>query len=110
MRHLAPLPLLALAALLLSLAGPWATVAAEPDGDKVFGTVRGRVLNDEDPLGQFRLQVERQTGAGWIDAGWAEVVRPMVDEASFQLPEVGDEVLLIFERGDRERPLVLGVL
>ena len=52
----------------------------------------------------------------WLDdtyvSGWARTVQAGAgkDRGALVLPEVGDEVLVVFEQGDFRRPYVLGGL
>ena len=75
------------------------------------GVVTGIVSSLEDPEGLGRVQVtyphlDNRT------SNWARIASPMSgkDRGFFLLPEVDDEVLLVFELGDPRRPYVLGGL
>ena len=76
-----------------------------------FGVTIGIVESLEDPqgLGRVRLtfpNLENQK------SNWARLVTPMAGAGRglFLRPEVGDEVLVVFEQGDLRRPYVLGGL
>ncbi|MDR3577375.1 MAG: VgrG-related protein [Anaerolineaceae bacterium] len=76
------------------------------------GAVIGLVTNNQDPLGSGRVKIRFP----WLDSDnestWAPIVSPMAgnNRGLFILPEVGDEVLVIFEHGDMNHPFVLGGL
>lgn len=73
--------------------------------DKLFGAQIGIVANSMDPTGKGRVQVRVPALAG--DSGsWARVCRPFGALAS--APQVGAAVLVLFEGGDPDRPVVLG--
>jgi len=67
-------------------------------------------VNDPEQTGRVRLRFP------WLDAtyvsGWARTVQAGAgkDRGALVLPEVGDEVLVVFEQGDFRRPYVLGGL
>lgn len=73
----------------------------------VIGTVSD--LQDPERIGRVRVKLpqfdDQQTG-------WARIVTPMAgkDRGFFFQPEVGDEVLVVFENGDPRRAYVLGAL
>ena len=52
----------------------------------------------------------------WLPDGdataWARVAMPMAgaSRGCYALPEVGDQVLVVFEHGDADRPIVVGAL
>lgn len=86
---------------------------AATDGATGFvGLVRGIVSENADPqkLGRVRVSLP------WLDdkfsSGWAPVMQLGVGPKSgtFFLPAVGDEVLVGFEQGQVDRPLVIGGL
>lgn len=76
------------------------------------GVVVGVVTDVSDPeqLGRVRLSFP------WLSddfvSGWARTVQAGAgkDRGAVVLPEVGDEVLVVFEQGDVRRPYVLGGL
>ena len=67
-------------------------------------------VNDPEQTGRVRVRFP------WLDdqyvSGWARTVQPGAgkERGSLVLPEVGDEVLVVFEQGDFRRPYVLGGL
>jgi len=85
--------------------------SAGPSG-QIHGVVTGVVTNNQDPekLGRVRLRFP------WLSASeesaWARVASPMAgrERGLWTLPEVDDEVLVAFERGDPRFPYVLGAL
>jgi uncharacterized protein involved in type VI secretion and phage assembly len=74
-----------------------------------------QVVSVSDPLGLNRVQI-RLIAYDGIDAQdapqWARVVAPFAgdDRGTFFLPDVGDEVLVVFLQGDPAYPLVIGGL
>lgn len=80
---------------------------------RVYGVVVGLVRDVHDPSEQGRIKVSYP----WLSAddsaaGWAPVARPMAgaERGYWYAPEVGDEVLVAFEHGDINHPMVLGFL
>ena len=79
---------------------------------RILGVVVAIVTNNQDPdgLGRVRLRFP------WLDDGaesfWARVASPMAGNARglYFLPEVDDEVLVAFQHGRPEAPVVLGGL
>lgn len=79
---------------------------------RIYGVVIGLVIDNRDPQGLGRVQV-RLPGASDAQIGyWARqaVLMGGAKRGTFFLPEVGDEVLVAFEAGDRTRAYVLGAL
>ncbi|HET6295962.1 MAG TPA: VgrG-related protein [Kribbella sp.] len=91
---------------LLGLTGSGATQRA-PEG-----VVIGQVSDNNDPekLGRVKLTLP------WLSddyvSAWARTVQAGAgkDRGTLIVPEVGDEVLVVFEQGDLRRPYVLGGL
>ncbi len=95
-----------------------ATVSTAPaetaveDGGYVKGVGIAIVTQNKDPDGYGRVKV-RFT---WFDqpreSAWARCALPMAgDDRGFaMIPEVGDEVVVCFERGDLRFPIVIGAL
>jgi len=70
-------------------------------------------LNDPDQLNRVEVRLLAFDGVAQQDAAmWARVVCPFAgdDRGAFFLPDVGDEVLVVFVQGDPRHPLVLGGL
>ena len=84
----------------------------KPVGPRVWSAMTGIVTNNNDPKAQGRVKVKFPWLAKEIESAWARVVA--VGAGSKRglcvLPEVNDEVLVIFEQGDIDRPLVIGGL
>jgi len=77
-----------------------------------MGVAVGIVTNNQDPDGLGRVRVRFP----WLDDAaesfWARVASPMAGEARgvYFLPEVEDEVLVAFQHGRPEAPVILGGL
>ncbi len=76
-----------------------------------YGVVPARVIEHNDPKKMGRVKVQ----FFWQPDGsthWARSVSPHAgpDRGFMFMPEVGDEVAVIFEDGDPERPVILGSL
>jgi type VI secretion system secreted protein VgrG len=90
---------------------PWKNyVEPRPPQTKPWnGLVPARVVDNNDPQKMGRIQVQYF----WQDDGaayWARMITPHAgaDRGFMFMPEVGDEVVVGFEDGDVERPMVLG--
>ncbi len=81
-------------------------------GERINGLVIGEVVDVDDPLGQGRVRVRM----GWLPSptltNWAPIASLMAgnDRGTWFIPEVGDEAVLAFDRGDPSYPVVLGFL
>jgi uncharacterized protein involved in type VI secretion and phage assembly len=83
-----------------------------PAHDRVYGAVVGVVssIDDPDKLGRVRVQFP------WLkedlESRWARLVSFMAgaDRGGVFRPEVGDEVLVLFEHGDLRFPYIIGGL
>jgi type VI secretion system secreted protein VgrG len=74
-----------------------------------FGIVPARVVEHNDPKKMGRIKVQyfwQEDGTAY----WARMMTPHAggDRGFMFMPEVGDEVVVVFEDGDPERPVVLG--
>jgi len=79
---------------------------------RVYGVAPGLVTNNRDPEGLARVKVHFPWLSDDNETDWIRPATLMAGEqrGTFFLPEVGDEVLLAFEHGDLNRPVVLGAL
>jgi uncharacterized protein involved in type VI secretion and phage assembly len=85
-----------------------------PPGWMQAGAI-AQVVSLDDPDGRNRVQVRLLAHDGVTDQDaplWARVVAPFAgnDRGMFFLPDVDDEVLVIFMNGDARHPLILGGL
>jgi uncharacterized protein involved in type VI secretion and phage assembly len=76
------------------------------------GVVVGIVTNNKDPDGHGRVKVKFPWLSNDEESNWARIASPMAgaDRGLFILPEVNDEVLVMFEQGDVNHPYVIGAL
>ena len=87
--------------------------APAPDpGFLISGLVIAVVTDNADPDNAGRVKVKYSAVNGEIDSPWARVVTlgAGADRGIVFEPEVHDEVLVGFERGDTRRPVVIGGL
>jgi len=87
-------------------------VQREQQSEKISGVVVGVVSNNKDDDGLGRVKVIFPWLSETEESQWARVATLMAGEkrGALFLPEVGDEVLVAFEQGDRDRPYVIGAL
>jgi uncharacterized protein involved in type VI secretion and phage assembly len=85
-----------------------APVTSEPS----FGVATALVTSNKDPDGLCRVKVRYPWQEGSRATYWARLAMPMAGTARgvVLIPEVGDEVVVAFERGDLRSPYVLGSL
>lgn len=83
---------------------------------KIMGVMVGIVTkndssNDEEKPGAGRVKVKIPL-LGMEESNWARIASFMAgkERGAFFLPEVGDEVLVIFENGDVNKPYIIGSL
>jgi phage protein D/phage baseplate assembly protein gpV len=76
------------------------------------GPVIAQISDANDPEKQARVKLTFPWLSDTYVSDWARTVQPGAgkDRGWMVLPEVGDEVLVIFEQGDIRRPYVLGGL
>jgi uncharacterized protein involved in type VI secretion and phage assembly len=79
---------------------------------RIAGVVTGKVTNNSDPDGLGRVKVRFPWLSDTDESFWARVSAPMAgnDRGAYFLPEVDDEVLVLFEQGDVRFPFVIGSL
>jgi uncharacterized protein involved in type VI secretion and phage assembly len=89
-------------------AGPRET--AVEAGGYVKGVATATVRNNKDPDGMGRVRVSYPWHSKPTESYWARVAVPMAgkDRGVYFLPEVGDEVIVAFERGDLSHPCIVG--
>ena len=75
--------------------------------DKYYGLYRVLVLNNIDPEQRFRLQVSAPDLSDIPLPSWAEAC---VHSPQFSIPSIGDGVWIMFEAGDIDYPVWVGVL
>ena len=79
---------------------------------KLWGTYRGTVVSNADPMLAGRLLLRIPDALGSAQSVWAARCIPLAGQGKgvYVIPEAGDEVLVAFERGDPRAPVVLGSL
>lgn len=85
---------------------------AEERADRIYEPVIGLVTDNKDPDGLSRVKVKFPTLPGDDDSWWAPLAAfgAGEDRGWYFLPEVNDEVLVMFAHGDIQRPVILGAL
>lgn len=78
----------------------------------IQGVALAEVTNNKDPKKLGRVKVKYRWREGAPESDWARVASLAggKDRGTLWLPEVQDEVLVAFEKGDIEHPYVLGGL
>ena len=85
---------------------------AEAEGSRVYEPVIGLVTDNKDPqkLGRVKVKIPvlHMSETTW----WAPIVMLGAgkNRGWFFIPEVDDEVLVLFEHGEMDRPVVVGAL
>jgi type VI secretion system secreted protein VgrG len=69
-----------------------------------------KVIDNNDPDGLGRVQVEFYWSGGNIKSDWMRMIQPHAGSGKgfYFVPEIGEEVLIGFEGGSAERPYVMG--
>lgn len=82
------------------------------DARTTVGAAAGIVTNNHDPDGLGRIKITFPWLSDDNETDWVRIATLMAggQRGSFFLPEVGDEVLVVFEHGDINRPIALGFL
>lgn len=85
---------------------------AHESGGVVKGVAIAIVTQNQDDEGQCRVKVSYPWHQNPRDSYWARLAAPMAgnDRGIVMIPEVGDEVVVAFEREDLRFPFVLGAL
>jgi len=80
--------------------------------DRFYGVTVGIVTNNKDEEGFGRVKVKFPWLSETDESYWARVLTPMAGKQRglYFLPEVDDEVLVAFDRGDISSPYILGGL
>jgi uncharacterized protein involved in type VI secretion and phage assembly len=80
--------------------------------DRIYGVATGIVTNNQDPENMGRVRVRFPWLSESDESWWARVAAPMAGKkrGTYFLPEVDDEVLVAFDRGDPRFPYILGGL
>ncbi|MEB3180867.1 MAG: phage baseplate assembly protein V [Nostocaceae cyanobacterium] len=80
--------------------------------EKVDGVVIGIVENNLDPLGMSRVQLSFPHLSDVNLSNWARLATLMTggDRGTYFLPDIGDEVAVVFEGGNIDKPIVIGSL
>ncbi|TGD76178.1 hypothetical protein E4634_01115 [Mangrovimicrobium sediminis] len=76
----------------------------------IHGVVVGRVVNNEDPEAQARVEVEFTSLGDGSPTRWCSVASVAAggDRGVFFMPEIGDEVLVAFDHGDFDHGFIIG--
>ncbi|WP_437310845.1 phage baseplate assembly protein V [Sorangium sp. So ce388] len=89
---------------------------ARPTLGALHGTYLAKVVSVDDPDGLTRVQIRLHNTPQDIADGdaaiWARVAMPFAgnDRGAFFLPDVGEEVAVVFAGGDPRQPIVMGAL
>jgi uncharacterized protein involved in type VI secretion and phage assembly len=77
-----------------------------------WGPVAAIVTNISDPDNEGRVKVKFPWLSDDVESDWARLVGTGAgsERGFFCLPEINDEVLVVFEQGDMDRPYVIGDL
>lgn len=96
----------------MNLSGSFPLETTLEAGGNVKGVAVAIVRENRDDSGMCRVRVEYPWQPVPGESYWARVASPMggKDRGVYFLPEIGDEVLVAFERGDVRFPYVVGSL
>jgi uncharacterized protein involved in type VI secretion and phage assembly len=95
---------------------PWLDSERHEAEREADGFLRGvtvaKVTDNRDPRRESRVRVRFPWQPGEEVSFWARLAMPMTGNkmGTYFLPQVGDEVLVAFERGDQEHAFVIGSL
>lgn len=90
--------------------GPRAGDRAAPLASR--GLAIGIITDNKDPEDRGRVKVKYPWLADDAESEWARLAAPMAGDGRgfLFIPEINDEVVVAFEHGDLDRPIVLGSL
>ncbi len=97
----------------MNLSDSWiGSETLEKSAPRITGPVAAIVTNNQDPEKLGRVKVKFPCWGDAVESAWARMVTPMAGGAygMFLLPEVNDEVLVVFAQGDPRCPYVMGML
>jgi uncharacterized protein involved in type VI secretion and phage assembly len=96
----------------MSLAELFTPLRGDDTAGKIAGVVVGIVTDNKDPEKMGRVQVNFPWRGDDGQSHWARVASLMAGKemGTFFLPDVHDEVLVAFDRGDIEHPFIIGAL
>lgn len=90
-----------------------ATPPTAPSTQNMFSVTTGKVVENWEEKHQGMVKVEMFLGEeGKNQTDWVRVAQPYAGKGfgMYFLPEVGDEVVVAFNQGDRDHPIVVGSL
>ena len=95
-----------------ALSPPPQPESTHESGGYAKGVAIALVTQNRDPEGLGRVKLRFPWESEPRESDWARIAVPMAgaDRGTYFLPEVGDEVLVAFEREDMRFPYVLGAL
>jgi uncharacterized protein involved in type VI secretion and phage assembly len=81
-----------------------------PAERRFYGAALAQVINNIDSTGLGRVQLQLPWMAGYMP--WARVAVPMSGRlaGTYFIPQIGDEVVVVFNHGDVREPFVIGSL
>ena len=84
----------------------------QQEGSRILGVALGLVTNNQDPEGLGRVKVKYPWRENSPESFWARIAVMAAgnDRGTVWIPEVDDEVLVGFDKGNIEHPYVLGSL